>query len=95
MSLPLLEKQRSYQDWSESDKSRILMLGGKTRAEGLFDTSGFSGLSPAATNFAASLHGTENQDTMGAFFNYHPESFKEEYAPCMSDVVASLIFQVI
>ena len=93
MSLTLLEKQDNYRAWFESNHSFLLLLGGNTKPEGQMQQSGYSWLSPAATDTALKLQ--ESGDVTVAFFSYPKSWVHADDEPTMCELVAGLLFQVL
>ena len=94
MSMSLLEKQDSYQAWLQSSHGCLLVLGGTTKPEGQMQQSGYSWLSPAATDTAATFQ--KSAERIVAFFSCHPKSWLSVGEESSSRaLVAGLIFQVL
>jgi hypothetical protein len=70
------------------------VLGGRTKPEGQMQQSGYSWLSPAATNTAVNLQKSEKR--IVAFFSCYPKSWLSvEEEPPVCELVAGLLFQVL
>lgn len=93
MSLTFLEKQESYRHWASNSHGCLLVLGGRTKPEGQLQRSGYSWLSPAATDTCVRL---QRKNERIGFFSCHPQSWLvDEEVPTMPDLVAGLLFQIL
>lgn len=93
MSLQLLEEQPCYRKWWQNDKGCLLLISGITVPEGQKQACGYSWLSPAASDLTERIRRDEG---LVAFFNCHPTfELQPDEEPLVTEVVASLLFQIL
>ncbi len=93
MTPEVLENEDCYQQWNTNPITKLLLIGGTTISESRSYRSGYSWLSPVATDMASALREDGEQV---AFFTCHPENWtdSDESRASLPEVIAGMLFQI-